>query len=128
MKVTIEALQKKLLKHESNITSKWILQDVSTFPKLPMLLKKLIYSANTMRPYTTLVMAWFLKPLGLKPGRKGFAGWEFQVNSADFIYTKKFLTEFDGCDFSLADIIEWSSLSNYGSKKRGGLVKEIQKT
>ena len=42
------------------------------------------------------------------------------MNSADFIHTKKFLTEFHGCDFSLADIVEWSSLENYGSKKGFG--------
>ena len=120
LKVTIEALQKKLLKQEANIPTKWILQNVSTFPKLPMPLKKLMSSANTLRPYTVLVMDWFLKPLGLKPGRKGFAGWEFPVNPADFIHTKNLLKELNGCDFSLADIIEWSSLKNYGSKRNGG--------
>ena len=120
LKLRLEALQKKLLKQEAKFQSKWILQNVNTFPKLPMPLKKLMYSANTIRPYTTQVMDWFLKPLGLKPGRNSFAGWEFLVNPADFIYTKNILKELNGCDFSLADIIEWSSLHNYGSKKRGG--------
>ena len=115
LRVTIDALQKKLLKQEANIPSKWILQNVSTFPKLPMPLKKLLFSANTLRPYTTLVMDWFLKPLGLKPGRNSFAGWEFRVNPADFIYTKNLLKELEGFDFSLKDIIEWNSLASYRS-------------
>ena len=120
LRLTVEALQKKLLKQEANIPSKWIIQNVSTFPKLPLPMKKLMSSANTLRPYATLVMDWFLKPLGLKPGRESFAGWEFRVNPSDFMYTKNILKELSGRDFSLADIIDWSSLQNSGSKRGFG--------
>ena len=114
LKITVDALQKKILKQEALDRSSWILQNVTTFPKLPMTLKKLMSHSNYFRPYSISVLKWFLKPLHLKPGRNSFAGWEFLVSPADFVFSKGLLKGLGEGDFSLADIIDWSTFDNYG--------------
>ena len=124
-KTSVDILQKKWLRQESNIRSNWILQNVSTFPKLPMPLKKLMSVTNKIRVYSILVMNWFLKPLGLKPGRKSFAGWEFLVSPKDFTYIKHLPRELSDGDFRMADIIDWSRLE----RKRGfyqGTIEDLK--
>ena len=79
-------------------------------------------NSNYLRPYSNSVIKWFLKPLHLKPGRKSFAGWEFLVSPADFVYSKDLLKGLGDGDFSLAEIIDWSSFDNYGrTEKRKNL-------
>jgi hypothetical protein len=124
-KTTVDILQQKLLRQESNIKSNWILKNVSSFPKLPKHLKKLMSVTNKLRVYSILVMKWFLKPLGLKPGRKSFAGWEFLVSPKDFTYIKHFPRELSEDDFRMSDIIDWSRLE----RKRGfyqGTIEDIK--
>ena len=42
LRITVDALQKEILKQEATDRSNWILQNVSTFPKLPIPLNKLM--------------------------------------------------------------------------------------
>ena len=53
LKVTVEALQKEILKQEATDRSDWILKNVSTFPKLPM---TLMSKSNNMMSYAFPVL------------------------------------------------------------------------
>ena len=77
-----------------------------------MTLKELMSKSNNLMSYAFPVLRWFLKALHLKPGRKTLASWAFLVSPADFCYSKHLLKELAGGDFTLADIIDWSSLDN----------------